>query len=256
MSPNAARALVRPPGASLAGALCAKAPSEPIDVRLARQQHAAYCAALRAAGLALLDLAPDDGYPDGPFVQDTAVVYGDLAVIARFGVESREGEQAAVRQALRGQKRLAQIQSPATLEGGDVLHIGSRVYVGLSARTNHAGYAQLRELLEPEGATVLPLPVPDGLHLLSGCTYLGQGVLLATGIYGDVPAFSGLDVIHVPPHEAPAANALALGNTVVLPAGFPGTARRILERGFQVLPLTLTEFAKADGGVTCLSLLY
>jgi dimethylargininase len=225
-------------------------------VTLAREQHAAYCATLRAAGLELLELLPDDAYPDGPFVQDTAVVYGDMAVIARFGVESREGEQTAVRQALLGQKRLAEIQPPATLEGGDVLHIGRRVYAGLSARTNHAGFAQLRDWLEPEGATVLPLQVLEGLHLLSECTYLGQGVLLATDVYRELSAFSGLDVIRVPPHEAPAANALALGDAVVLPASFPETAKRILERGFQVLPLSLTEFAKADGGVTCLSLLF
>ena len=255
LSQGTARALVRPPGTSFVDAICEHAPSEPINAALARRQHAAYCAALRSAGIALFELAPDECFPDAPFVQDTAVIYGDLAIVSRFGVESRQGEQTAVRQTLQGQTRLAEIRSPAILEGGDVLHIGTRVYVGLSERTNHAGCAQLRDLLEPEGATVLPLQVPDGLHLLSGCTYLGRGVLLATRIYRELPAFSGLDVIHVPEDEEPAANALALGEYVVLPAGYAQVEAQIGQRGFQVLPLDLGEFAKADGGVTCLSLL-
>lgn len=256
MPAGVARALVRPPGISFADALCEHTPGRPIDVVLARRQHAAYCAALRSTGLTLLELAPDERFPDAPFVQDTAVIYGDLAVISRFGIDSREGEQAAVQRALAGVKKLAAIRPPATLEGGDVLHIGRRLYVGLSARTNQAGYAQLRDYLEQEGATVLPLEVPDGLHLLSGCTYLGRGVLLATDTYRELPAFAGLDIIHLAPEEAPAANALALGDHVILPAGYPRVEAQIYQRGFQVLALDMSEFAKADGGVTCLSLPY
>jgi dimethylargininase len=171
-------------------------------------------------------------------------------------VDSREGEQKAIGEALRGQKRLAEIKPPAILEGGDVLRIGRRVFAGLSARTNHAGYAQIRDILELEGATVLPLEVPSGLHLLSGCTYLGRGVVLTIDLYRELPAFAGLDLIDVPPEEAAAANALALGDLVILPAGHPKTEAGIRRRGFQVAALDLSEFAKADGGVTCLSLLY
>jgi dimethylargininase len=185
------RAIVRSPGDSFARALSGQVPRPAIDVALARRQHAEYCAALRAAGLDLIELPPDERHPDACFVQDTAVIYGDLAVIARLGAESRQGEQLAVRRALGGHKRLVDIRFPATLEGGDVLVVGSRVFVGLSARTNRAGFAQLRDLLELEGASVEALPVPDGLHLLSGCTYLGQGVLLATDAYAGVPAFTG-----------------------------------------------------------------
>jgi dimethylargininase len=210
----------------------------------------------------LVELPPDEESPDACFVQDTAVILGELAVIARFGVESRQGELAAVRTVLQGRKRLVAVHPPATLEGSDVLVIGWRVFVGLSARTNRSGFAQLRDLLELEGATIEAMSVPHGLHLLSGCSYLGQGVLLATDAYANLPAFASrpplasLDLIRVPPEEAPAADALALGESAILPAGYPRTAAQVRERGFEVLPVPLSEFAKADGGATSLSLLF
>lgn len=237
-------------------ALSAQRPSVAIDVDLAREQHDEYCVALRTAGVELFELPPDEHYPDGCFVQDTAVVFGDLAAVARFGVDSREGEQEAVCRVLQGHKRLVEIQPPATLEGGDVLIIGSRLFVGLSARTNRAGFAQLRNLLELQGATIEAVTVRHGLHLLSHCTYLGQGVLLTSDIYADPPAFAGLDVIIVPPGEALAANVLAVGNHVILPTGHPHTGSQVGARGFEILPVPLSEFAKADGGATCLSLFF
>jgi dimethylargininase len=248
-------AIVRPPGERFAEALSEQVPRPRIDVALARRQHAEYCAALRTAGVALIELPPDEEYADACFVQDTAVLFGTLAVLACFGVPSRQGEQAAIEQALAGRRRVVEIQSPATLEGGDVLVVGSRVFVGLSARTNRAGFVQLRDRLELEGATVEALDVPQGLHLLSGCTYLGRGVALATGLYADLPVFAGLDVIRVPVEEARAANAVGVGGWVLLPAGYPHTAAEIGRRGFEVLSVPLSEFAKADGGATCLSLL-
>jgi dimethylargininase len=248
------KALVRPPGESFVRAISSQQPRQAIDVGLAREQHRAYCAALRAVGLALIELPPEEAYPDACFIQDTAVVFQDLAVMAHFGVESREGEQESVRQALQGHKRVVEIEHPALLEGGDVLVIGSRLYVGLSARTNRSGFARLRDLLELEGAVVEALEVPEGLHLLSGCTYLGRGVLLATEVYADGPAFAGLDVVRVPADEAYAANALAVGESVIVPSGYSQTAAQITARGFQVVPVSLSEFAKADGGATCLSL--
>jgi len=234
--------------------LSAQRPPPPIQVDLARQQHAEYCAALQAAGAEVIALPPEEGYPDACFVQDTAVVWGPLAVVTRFGVPSRQGEQEAIRGLLQAHKRVVEIQPPATLEGGDVLAIGSYFFVGLSARTNRAGFAQLRDWLEPEGATVRPVAVPAGLHLLTGCSYLGRGVVLAAPAWVDLPIWAGLDVIAVPPAEAYAANALAVGACTILAAGCPQTAAQLRGRGFEVLPVSLSEFAKADGGVTCLSL--
>ena len=248
------KAIVRPPGDSYSAAISEQAPRPVIDVPLARRQHAEYCAALREAGVQLLELPPDEGHPDACFVQDTAVPFGDLAVVCRFGIESRQGEQDEIQRVLQQWVRVAQVRPPATLEGGDVLILGSRIYVGLSPRTNRAGYAQLRDLLEQEGAAVDALKVPEGLHLLSGCTYLGRGVLLVTDVYADSPEFAGLDLIHVPAGEAYAANVLAVGDSVVAPAGYPLTMSAIKDRGFKVLQVPLSEFAKADGGATCLAL--
>ncbi len=250
------KALVRPPGDSFRHALSSQQPPPEIDVALARRQHAAYRTALQQAGVTLVELPPDEAHPDACFVQDTAVVYGTLAVLARPGAESRRGEEVAVRQALAGHQRLAEIRPPATLEGGDVLVIGSRVFVGLSARTDAGGFAQLRNLLELEGAALHALEVGEGLHLLSHCTYLGRGVLLATDAYAGLPAFAGLDVVRVPPGEAAAANALGLGDYVLLPEGYPQTEALLRGRGFEPLAVGLSEFAKADGGATCLSLLF
>jgi dimethylargininase len=250
------KALVRPPGDTFVRALSAQEPRPDVDVALARRQHTEYCAALRAAGLELIELPLEEQYPDACFVQDTAVIYGTLAVMARFGAASRQGEQDSVRQVLHSYRRPVEIQAPATLEGGDVLVIGPKVFAGLSARTNRAGIARLRDLLELEGGSVESLAVPEGLHLLSGCTYLGRGVLLAAGPYADLPAFAGLDVVRVPAAEAYAANALGVGGAVILPAGYPRTAALVRERGFEVLPVPLSEFAKADGGATCLALLF
>jgi dimethylargininase len=245
---NPLKALVRPPGESFRHAFSGQKLGPRIDVALAQEQHAEYCEVLRATGLDLIELPPDEEHPDACFVQDTAVVFGGLAVIARFGVQSRQGEQDAVRRVLRGYKRLEEVRSPATLEGGDVL------FVGLSPRTNRAGFAQLRDLLELEGAAVEALPVPQGPQLLAGCSYLGRGVLLATAAYAEMAAFAGLEMVRVPPEEAYAANALAVGDTVILSAGHPRTATRLRALGFDVLTVSLSEFAKVDGGVTCLAL--
>ncbi|HNS50359.1 MAG TPA: arginine deiminase-related protein [Anaerolineae bacterium] len=251
------RAIVRPPGESYARALSSQVPRPAIQVEVARRQHAEYRAALRAAGAELIELPPEEAYPDACFVQDCAVIWRGTATVARFGARSRRGEETRVRTALGTSTalRIHLIEAPGTLEGGDVLAIGSRLVVGLSARTNRAGLAQLRDRLELEGATVEGLAVPEGLHLLSGITYLGRGIAVATDPYAEMTAFSGLDMIQVPAEEAYAANALGLGGAVIVPAGYPQTAKLIRERGFEVLAVDLGEFSKADGGATCLSLI-
>jgi len=251
------KAIVRSPGESYARALSAQVPRPAIDVDRARQQHAEYCVALRAAGVELLELPPEEAFPDACFVQDCAVVWRSAAIMSRFGAESRQGEQAAARLAIETLQalRVSEIEPPATLEGGDVLVLGSRLIVGLSARTNRAGLAQLRDRLEIEGASVEGLAVPEGLHLLSGVTYLGRGIVLATDLYAGMPAFAGMEVVRVPAEEAYAANVLGFGSAVVVPAGYPRTAKLIRERGFEILLVDLSEFAKADGGATCLALI-
>ncbi len=247
---------MRPPGASFAHAISSR--NLPIDVAQARAQHAEYCDALRAAGVVVEMLPADERYPDGCFVQDPAVVIRGQAVVGRMGAPTRRGEEAAVSAALARRFPLAHIAAPGTLEGGDVLVLPDKVVIGLTARTNQAGIAQLVVALS--GLTpllpVYSVAVSDYLHLLSAVTYVGRNTLLAVEAYAEHPLFAGLDVIVMPPEEAYAVNALGLGERVIVPAGYPQAADLLRSRGFVVLPVPVSEFAKADGGITCLSLVW
>jgi dimethylargininase len=247
---------VRSPGRSFASALTTQNPEAPIDVDLAQRQHRAYVQTLRNLGLKVRELAPDERFPDGCFVQDLAVVYRNLAVICRPGAPSRQGEEEAAERLLREYKEVVSIEEPGTVDGGDVLRVGDRFFVGLSGRTNRAGASQLRQQLEARGASVLMVPLDQGLHLMSGCTYLGNGLLLATGPWASIPQFLALEVIYVPHEEAYGANCLAIGDQVLVPDCCPRVSSDLQLRGFTVWPVAMSEFEKADGGVTCLSLLW
>lgn len=263
MPPIPQRALVRPPDASFVDALGQVAGAPAIDLELALAQHRLVVSALQEAGLAVTQLPAAPGLPDACFVQDVALVLPELIVLGRPAVPSRRDEVAAIRPYLPADRPLAAVEAPGTLEWGDVLRVEDTFTVGLSERTNEAGAEQIRAALQPLGLAVVTLPVPTGLHLLSGLNYLGRaprnadgpGVMLAWPAYRDLSLLAGLDVIVVPEAEAPAANALAISETVLLPAGYPRTAAEIWHRGYRVLSAPLSEFAKADGGVTCLSLL-
>jgi dimethylargininase len=249
------QALVRPPGANFARALSSR--GLPIDAARARAEHAEYCQALAAAGLTVEELPADEHHPDSCFMQDPAVVVAGRAVLGRLSAPSRQGEETALAQALAARHfPLARISAPGTLEGGDVLRLPERVLVGQSGRTNAAGIDQLSAILSAAGLPVTAVPVRGYLHLLTAATYVGQGTLLAVGDYAAHPAFAGLDVFSVPPEEAYAANALAVGVQVLLPAGHPRTLEALRARGFEVLPVPMSQFAAADGGVTCLSLVW
>jgi dimethylargininase len=252
------RAFVRPPGESFAAALRTAATigstGATIDVGLALEQHATYRAALRIAGVEVEELPPSDTYPDSCFMQDVALVVRGRAVIARPGAASRRGEEALVAPLLRERFPTLQITSPGTLEGGDVLILPDRVYAGLSDRTNAEGIEQLRAALHP--LPVEGIAVEGLLHLLSGVTYLGRNTLLTVREMAHRPEFAGMKVLVVPDEEAYACNALGLGEFVIAPAGYEGTIRLLEGAGFRVLPVPVSEFAKADGGVTCLSLVW
>jgi len=245
-------ALVRPPGDSFARAISTSAVA--IDVALARKQHAEYRQALVATGIEVIALPPDERYPDSCFVQDPALIIAGTAIIARPGAASRLGEEEALARVLMNSFPLARISPPGTLEGGDVLILPDRVVVGRSGRTNRSGVSQL--------ATAVPLPVQEipvtkgFLHLLSGVTHLGDGLLLAAENFALMPPLNQYPVLRVPQDEAYACNVLAVGTKVIIPAGYPETAATLRAHGFDVLPVPITEFAKADGGVTCLALVW
>ncbi len=254
MPQSFSHALVRPPGDSFVQAISSRA--LPIDVRLALTEHAEYVQALDAAGLTVKILPPAEQYPDSCFVQDPALVIANQALLCRMGAPSRAGEEDLVGESLASQFSLARIASPGTLEGGDVMRLPDRVLVGESARTNAAGIEQLRAFLATFGLPVTAIPVVGYLHLLSAAMYVGHNLVLAVEEYVRHPAFAGLEVCTVPPAEAYAVNVLGLGNRVIVPTGYPRVAEMLQARGFELLPVPVSQFAAADGGVTCLSLVW
>jgi dimethylargininase len=173
-----------------------------------------------------------------------------------MGATSRRGESETLAHILARFRPLRWMREPATLEGGDVLRVGSTLFVGVSARTNHAGIEQLTQELQPFGYTVNPVAVRDCLHLKSACCALGEKTILANPDWVDTKAFNGFEIASVPSSEARAANVLALGDTVVMPAGFPETAEVIERLGWKVQTLDISELMKAEAGVTCSSILF
>jgi dimethylargininase len=230
-------------------------PRVAIDIDVARRQHDAYEATLTAAGCSIERLPSGPDIPDAVFVEDIAVVFDELAIITRPGAESRRAETDAVAAALGKHRRLRTVQAPATIDGGDVLVVGKRVYIGCSSRTNEDAIAQVRQILAPVGYTVYDVPVTGCLHLKSAVTSLGDGVLLINPEWVNPALFAGLDFIPIERDEAMAANALRVGGTVIYPTAFPRTAALIERRGFAVVRVDASELAKAEGAVTCCSLI-
>jgi dimethylargininase len=227
----------------------------PLDVGRAADEHRAYERLLERLGCRVERVAPAPALPDAVFVEDTAVVTDELAVLCRPGAASRRREVDAVGDALARYRPLRRVEPPATLDGGDVLRVGRRVWVGLSERTTAAGAEQLRAILGPQGYRVEALPVRGCLHLKSAVTPLGDGTLLLNPAWVDVDAFDGLRLVEVAPGEPRAANVVVAGGEVVMPDGFPRTRERLADLGRTVRTVPLAELAKAEAGVTCCSIL-
>ncbi|HET7433633.1 MAG TPA: arginine deiminase-related protein [Thermoanaerobaculia bacterium] len=222
---------------------------EPIDVVRASEQHEAYRDALRTLGCEVISLPADDRYPDCVFVEDTAIVLPEFAVLTRPGAESRRGEVDAIADALAPYRRLARLEAPATLDGGDVLVMDDELFVGLSSRTNEAAIAQLHAL----GLNVTPVRVHGALHLKSAVTRVASDTLLVNREWIDVTPLSRFTLIDAV--EPSGANAVLLGDTVIYPTAFPETRAKLESRGIRVVGVNASELAKAEGGVTCCSLL-
>jgi dimethylargininase len=190
------------------------------------------------------------------FVEDPAIVLEELAIIFPLGTETRRPEAASIAQALAKFRKLACVDLPGQLEGGDVLRVGRRLFAGLSSRTNAEGIRQLASLLAPYGYEVVSVAVTGCLHLKSAVTYIGRNTLLANRAWFDTKPLSSFEWIDVAPEEPHAANALALGGTVIFPASFPRTRARLEAHGFHVTPLDISELQKAESGLTCSSLLF
>lgn len=228
---------------------------EPIDYERAVAQHEAYCAALAGAGVTVIRLPADEAHPDCCFVEDTAVVVDEVAIITSPGAASRRGETAAVARALARYRPLRVMALPATLDGGDVLRVGSVLFVGRTARTSDAGIAALTAAVAPWGYRVVPVAVDGCLHLKSAVTALDDQTLLVNPQYLERAAFSGLRALEVAPEEPGAANVLRVRDTLLVHSGFPRTRERLLKAGYAVTPVDISEFLKAEAALTCKCLL-
>jgi dimethylargininase len=227
-----------------------------IDVALAETQHAAYERALGALGCVVDRIAADSTMPDSVFIEDTAVVLDEIGVLMRPGASSRQPEVDGVREALRAYRMLATIEAPGTMDGGDVLVIGRSVFVGASGRTNAEGIGQFRRHLAPFGYSVTPVLVTGCLHLKSAVTALAEGHVLINPEWLDASLFNQYEQIAVDRAEPHAANVVRVGSTLLYPDAFARTAERLTRAGFEVTTVDVSELAKAEGAVTCCSLVF
>jgi dimethylargininase len=228
----------------------------PIDVPLAQAQHLAYVQALRSHGCEVIELPAQDAFPDSVFVEDVALVLDEVAVMTRPGAATRRGEGATVAPVLARYRKLLAIDAPGTIDGGDVLRVGRDIYVGQSARSNAEGIAQLRQLLAPYGYAVHGVATRDCLHLKSAVTAVADDTLLINPVWVDTAPFARYRLIEIDPGEEHAANTLRVGPGVIHPDCFPRTRRRLHDAGIAVTTVDVSELQKAEGAVTCCSLVF
>lgn len=247
------KAIVRRPGRNFTNGITTSTLGQP-DFSKALEQHAAYCEALISCGVELTVLDADERYPDGCFVEDTAVVNSKVKVISRPGATTRRGEEEEIARVLAGFGPTESIVPPGTLEGGDVLRAENHYFIGLSARTNTEGARQLSTILLKHGLTSSVIRVEAGLHLKSDIAYLGNGNFISTPVFSKIahPA----NTIILDNDEYYSANCLRVNDHLLIPKGFPKSKMRIIELGYNIIELEMSEFRKMDGGLTCLSLLF
>ncbi len=247
------KAIVRRPGKNFAKGITTSDLGRP-DFEKAFEQHVAYCDALVKCGVEPIVLEADERYPDGCFVEDTAIVNSKVAIITNPGAASRRGEEVEISRVLSGFRKSETIEFPGTLEGGDILRVEGHYFIGISARTNKEGADQLSAILSGYGFTSSEIKVKAGLHLKSDIAYLGQGNFIST------PEFSKIvhsaNTIIPDPDESYSANCLLVNDFLLIPKGFPKSKKKIADLGYNIIELEMSEFRKMDGGLTCLSLLF
>lgn len=247
------RAIARRPSLSLGNGLSTAGLGSP-DPELAALQHDAYCEALRSCGIEVIQLDAAEEFPDSTFVEDTAVIAGSRAVITRPGHPSRLGETGLIEPVLADYLKIDRITPPGMIDGGDVLEIDDRILIGLSERTGPEGARQLCRFFERDGFRCGTVPVAGGLHLKSGVSYLGNGVVLTDSSTAGIVSLPGLEVITVADGEEYCANCITVNGRILFPAGFPRTRDLLACTGLEIIELDMSEFRKMDGGLSCLSL--
>jgi dimethylargininase len=227
----------------------------PISLSLACEQHHAYRRLLADCGVEVVNLDVNRAYPDGCFLEDTALVLDEVAISLPLGTASRAGEAAGIAEALAAYRPVVRIEPPACLEGGDVLRVGKQLFVGRSRRSNDGGINALRAIAEPLGYRVLVVAVTGCLHLKTAACALDEETILANPAWLDVATFRGLNVVAVPTAEPFAANVVIVDGTICQHTGFVRTIDLIHSRGFEVRTVDVSELLKAEAGLTCLSIL-
>lgn len=224
------------------------------DYQLMLKQHTAYVEALQSLGLDVEILSPETNFPDAHFVEDTAIVTPDVAIITNPGAEARKGEEATIEPVLKKHRPVEKITAPGTVDGGDILMVGTHFFIGVSERTNNEGASQLGRILENYGNTWCCVPVAAGLHFKSSVNYVGKNTLLVTEDFAAAKELEGYNLIVLKPEEAYAGNTLLINNTLIMPKGYPDTKAKLETLGMAIVELDTSETRKMDGGLTCLSL--
>lgn len=227
----------------------------PIDVQVAQAQHHGYVQALKDLGYAVLELPAEADLPDSVFVEDAAVILPDVALITNPGADSRKPEIESITQALRPYRELVFIESPGTVDGGDVLVLGRNIYVGLSTRSNQSAIDQMNVKLGKYGYRTQGVEMHDCLHLKTAVTKVDDKTLLINRKWVDVENFEGYELIDVDASEPFGANCLTVGDAIIFPVAFPKTSAKLTAQGYKIKPVVVDELAKAEGAVTCCSLI-
>jgi dimethylargininase len=227
----------------------------PIDVHVAESQHHGYIQAIKKLGYAVLELPAEKDLPDSVFVEDAAIVLPEVALITRPGADSRKPETESIAVALRHYRELVSIETPGSLDGGDVLVLGKNIYVGLSTRSNQTAIDRMNQLLGKYGYHTQGVEMHDCLHLKTAVTRVDDKTLLINRRWVDVENFEGFDLIDVDESEPFGANCLPLGEAIIFPVAFPKTSAKLQAHGYKIEPVIVDELAKAEGAVTCCSLI-
>ncbi len=249
-------AFTRRPSDLIADCLLTYMDRDPIDAAVARQQHAAYEQLLAQLGVRVVSLPPRSDLPDSVFMEDTAVVLDELAVLCAMGDAGRAGETALTEELLAPHREIAHVRAPASLEGGDVFRVDRTIYVGRSTRSDDAGIQALARHIEPLGYEVCAVDVTGCLHLSTGASHLGDGLVLANPNWIDTTALERHELIAVDAAEPWAANAMLVGDALIMPAECPRTIEKIAKTGRSVEATPISELAKAEAGLTCMRLLF
>jgi dimethylargininase len=229
---------------------------QPIDFPMVQIQHQRYEECLHALGCEIHRLPDAPDLPDSVFVEDTAMVFDEVAIITRPGADSRKPETDSMARALAAFRRLAHIRAPGTIDGGDVLRIGKTVYIGISSRTNVESIDQVREILDPHGYTVTGVGVHGCLHLKTAATLVGRDTVLANRDWIDSRTIRNVEFIDVNREEPFGGNGLLIGEAVIFPENFPKTRKLLEKMGIRVVPVNVSEIIKAEGAVTCCSVVF